>query len=229
MDKTKQKWLIIILVTSIIIVDQVIKILVKTHMNIGEDIMLIGSWCRLHFIENEGFAFGMAFGGMAGKIFLTLFRVAASGLIIWYLVKRLQEGGVRTSLVACLSLILAGALGNIVDSCFYGLIFDKSSPYDVATLFPDQGGYAPFLQGKVVDMFYFPIFEFDWPSWMPFVGGQHFEFFSAIFNFADAAISIGVIWLLVEIIFFQKKSEAPAEEEKNIKSEVIENELKNKN
>ena len=120
-------------------------------------------------------------------------------------------------------MILAGAVGNIVDSCFYGLIFDKSSPYDVATLFPDQGGYAPFLQGKVVDMFYFPLFELDWPDWVPFWGGEHFEFFSAIFNFADAAITIGVIWLIVELLFFQKKEEKTAGEEKNIETEVAEN------
>ena len=181
------------LMGAIFIVDQVVKILVKTHMTIGEDVMLIGQWCRLHFIENEGFAFGMAFGGMSGKIFLTLFRIIASGLIIWYLVKLLKKGGARTSFIVCLTLILAGALGNLIDSCFYGLVFDKSSPYDVAVMLPPEGGYAPFLQGKVVDMFYFPIFEFDWPAWIPIVGGNHFEFFSAIFNFADAAITIGVI------------------------------------
>lgn len=223
MDKKKQKWLVIALIASIIVLDQLIKILVKTHMTIGEDVMLIGQWCRLHFIENEGFAFGMAFGGMAGKIFLTLFRIIASGLIIWYLIKLLKKGGARTSFIVCLTLILAGALGNLIDSCFYGLVFDKSSPYDVAVMLPPEGGYAPFLQGKVVDMFYFPIFEFDWPAWIPIVGGKHFEFFSAIFNFADAAITIGVIWLIIELVFIQKKDENTADKEKNIESEVTEN------
>ena len=223
MDKIKQKRLVIILVTAIIIVDQIVKILVKTHMTIGQDVMLIGEWCRLHFIENEGFAFGMAFGGMAGKIFLTLFRVVASGLIIWYIAKLIKEGGVHTSFIACLAVILAGAMGNIVDSCFYGLVFDKSSPYDVATLFPDQGGYAPFLQGKVVDMLYFPLFEFDWPDWMPIWGGEHYEFFSAIFNVADSAITIGVIWLVIELLFIQKDEKKLLWKKKNIKAEVAEN------
>ena len=163
----------------------------------------------------------MAFGGEVGKILLTLFRIVASGLIVWFILKHIRKGA-HKSLIYSLTLILAGAVGNLIDCCFYGLIFNESY-YNVATLFPPEGGYAPFLQGKVVDMFYFPLFEFDWPQWMPFVGGQHFEFFSAIFNVADAAITIGVIWLIVELLFFQKKEEKTAGEEKNIETEVAEN------
>lgn len=221
MDKKKQTWLAFLLVAAILIIDQIVKILVKTNMVVGEDIPLIGNWCHLHFTQNEGFAFGMALGGSAGKIGLSLFRIVASGFLVWIILDKIKKG-THTSLVACLSLILAGAFGNLIDSCFYGLIFNDGY-YQVATLFPPEGGYAPFLHGKVVDMFYFPLFEFDWPSWVPFVGGSHFEFFSAIFNVADAAITIGVIWLIVELIFSQKDKEKNTGEEKNIEAEVTEN------
>ena len=224
MDKKKKRTLVCALViAAIIVVDQIVKILVKTNMHIGEDIPLIGEWCRLHFIENEGFAFGMAFGGAVGKIFLTLFRIVASAFIIWYIARQIKRDG-RTSMIGCLTLIFAGAIGNLIDSCFYGLIFNESY-YEVAVLFPPEGGYGSFLQGKVVDMFYFPLFEFNWPQWIPLLGGEHFLFFSAIFNVADAAITIGVIWLIIELVFLQKKGEKAVEEEKNVKAEVVDNEL----
>lgn len=203
MDKKKQARLVVLLVAALIVVDQVVKILVKTNMQIGEDIPLIGEWCRLHFIENEGFAFGMSMGGATGKVVLTLVRLVASAVIAWLLV-RMVKGGTRSSLVVSLALIFAGAVGNLVDSCFYGLIFNESY-YSVATLFPADGGYAPLLQGKVVDMFYFPLFEFDWPTWVPLVGGNHFEFFNAIFNVADSAITIGIVWLMIDQFFIAPK------------------------
>ena len=203
MDKKKQARLVVLLVAALLVVDQVVKILVKTHMQIGEDIPLIGEWCRLHFIENEGFAFGMSMGGATGKVVLTLVRLVASAVIAWLLV-RMVKGGTRSSLVVSLALIFAGAVGNLVDSCFYGLIFNESY-YSVATLVPAEGGYAPLLQGKVVDMFYFPLFEFDWPTWVPLVGGNHFEFFNAIFNVADSAITIGIVWLMIDQFFIAPK------------------------
>ena len=215
MDNKKLKRNLALITAAILVVDQLVKILVKTHMQIGEDIPLIGTWCHLHFVENAGFAFGTSFGGVTGKYILTLFRVAAVAFIIVLLFKYIQQGQ-RRPLIYSLTLIIAGALGNIIDCLFYGLIFNESY-YNVATLFPPEGGYAPFLQGKVVDMFYFPLFEFDWPLWMPFVGGNHFEFFSAIFNVADSAVTIGVTWLLIDQLFLYIKNSKSKKRENTTK------------
>ena len=202
-NRKRQTRLAVFLIAGIIVVDQIVKLLVKTHMQIGEEYNVLGTWFRIHFIENQGFAFGMALGGTVGKVVLTLVRLVASGVIVWLIVRGIRRG-MRTSLLACASLILAGAVGNLIDSCFYGIIFNESY-YQVATLFPPEGGYAPLLQGRVVDMFYFPLFQFNWPAWTPIIGGKHFEFFNAIFNVADSAITIGITWFIIDQIFIAPK------------------------
>lgn len=209
--KKKQYILIFSLIAAILIIDQVVKLWVKTHMYIGEDIPLIGNWCRLHFVENQGFAFGMSVGGNAGKIVLSLFRLVASGAILWYLL-HLVKKGIRTTLAVCLTLIFVGAVGNLIDSCFYGLIFNESL-YNVAQLFPPEGGYAPMLQGRVVDMFYLPVIDTDLPSWVPIWGGEHFIFFNAIFNVADAAITIGSFWLIIDLLIQEGKKKHTRKQE----------------
>lgn len=199
---------IALLVGALLVIDQVVKIVVKTHMQLGQEYSVCGDWFRIHFIENEGFAFGMAIGGNVGKIVLTVLRLVASVVIGWLVVRWIKQGS-RRSLTTCMALIFAGAVGNLIDSCFYGLIFNESY-YTVATLFPPEGGYAPLLMGRVVDMFYFPLFAFDWPQWLPLLGGKHFEFFNAIFNVADASITIGIIWLVIDQIFIAPTHTKPA-------------------
>jgi signal peptidase II len=166
----------------------------------GEEFSVIGSWFRIHFVENNGMAFGFEFGGDYGKIFLSLFRVVAVFGIGWYILKLIKKG-LPMGFIACVSLIFAGAIGNIIDSAFYGLIFNDSSG-QVSTLFPEGGGYASFLHGRVVDMFYFPLFSGVFPHWVPFVGGTDFEFFRPVFNVADSSISIGIFSI---ILFYRKQ------------------------
>lgn len=207
---------IILLILLILVADQVIKIWVKTHMPLSyhwdEAHMMAtkydrgirpfgekAEWCQIYFVENEGMAWGWKFGGDFGKMALTLFRMVAVIFGVWYIREILRKKH-HPGFIICVGLIFAGALGNLIDSMFYGLIFDNSTYTSVAKLFPDQG-YAGFLHGKVVDMFYFPIIRSSYPSWFPFVGGEEFEFFSPVFNLADASISVGVIALLL----FQKR------------------------
>jgi signal peptidase II len=200
----------LITIFIILIIDQFIKIWIKTHFSLGESLYVSGSWFILHFTENNGMAFGMEFAGAFGKIILTIFRLIASILIAYYLYRQIVSKA-NGFLIITISLVLAGALGNIIDSMFYGLIFSESTPFQPAVMFPDGGGYASFMFGKVVDMFYFPIIETRWPGWMPFWAGEEFIFFQPVFNIADAAITVGVLILLVFQKRLFKKPEQAAE------------------
>lgn len=202
----------LILIFIILFLDQTLKIWIKTNMYLGEEFSIIGNWCRIHFIENKGMAFGMAFGGDIGKFLLTLFRVIASILIFVYL-KRIIVRKDSMLTVYSMTLIFAGAVGNIIDSIFYGVIFSESTFFNIAQIFPPEGAYGTFFHGKVVDMFYLPIIDTTYPSWFPFVGGEPFSFFNAIFNIADISISVGVCLLVISLIFFPKKNDKANEEE----------------
>ena len=203
----------------LVVIDQIIKILVKTNMQIGEHFNVIGNWFQIFFIENEGMAFGMKFGGMAGKFCLSLFRIILFGLLFWWISSLSRksvtpDGGkallpdgktpvVPTGVLVGLTLIAAGAMGNLIDCLFYGLIFD----------------YAPFMFGRVVDMLYFPLIDKVWPTWMPFVGGERFLFFAPIFNFADSCVTVGAIYLLIFQYSFFMREDAPRTKDKNAAAE----------
>ena len=187
----------VLIILAILLIDQAIKIWVKTSMTLHENIH-VTDWFYIAFIENNGMAFGMQLGS---KILLSLFRVVAISLLGYYIWLQVRRGA-KTGYIVLLSMVLAGAAGNLIDCMFYGLVFNASSPYYVSYFVPFGTGYAPFLMGKVVDMFYFPLIESDWPQWMPLVGGDHFVFFSPVFNFADASISVSVVWLL---LFYRKE------------------------
>lgn len=185
------------IILLVLILDQWLKIWVKTHFYLSEELEIF-PWFRLLFIENNGMAFGMEMGS---KLFLTVFRIAAVTALIWIIFKLCRRDSLRTGFLICVALITAGAAGNIIDCMFYGRIFNDPLPPETAVMFPPGGGYAPLFFGRVVDMLYFPLFSFNWPDWMPIVGGKEFLFFQPIFNLADAAISVGVIVL---ILFYSK-------------------------
>lgn len=193
-------WIAVIIIAAILIVDHIIKIEVKTNMSLGEALR-ITDWFYIEFIENNGMAYGMTF---INKLVLSLFRMFAICGIGWYIWRVVKSGLFSKGYIVCLSMVLAGAAGNLIDCLFYGLIFNASTPFNVAHFVPFGEGYSTFLHGKVVDMFYFPIIHTQWPDWVPVWGGDDFVFFSPVFNFADSCISVGVVLLL---LFFRKDLE----------------------
>ncbi|MFT5231342.1 lipoprotein signal peptidase [Patiriisocius sp. Uisw_047] len=206
----KKAYLIIIL---ILIIDQISKIYIKTHFFLGEEIDVF-SWFKIHFVENKGMAWGAQIPGEHGKLILTLFRIVAIAGIAWWLKDSIKKKGTRILIVA-ISLIFAGAFGNIIDSVFYGVLFDTSTS-QVAHFLPEAGGYSTLFHGHVVDMFYFPMFQVVLPAWIPFVGGDYFTFFDPVFNVADTAISTGVGMLLV----FHKKTFPSTKKEVEVSTEA---------
>ncbi len=188
-----RSWIAVLVAVSAIVIDQVIKVAVKLNMYLHESFSVCGDWFYIYFTENKGMAFGMELGG---KLFLTCFRLLAVSLLGYYLYRIIRNTKFPVGYIVSIALVFAGAMGNIIDSLFYGEIFTHSMGR-VASLVPFGEGYGDFLYGAVVDMFYFPLFSFDWPEWMPFVGGEHFIFFSPIFNFADACISCSIVSILL--------------------------------
>ncbi len=205
----------ILIISVLVILDQVVKFWIKTHFVLGQEIHVLGNWFIIHFVENNGMAFGFEFAGEYGKMFLSIFRIAAVIVMVWYLV-RISKKETPLGFMISLSLIIAGAFGNIIDSAFYGMWFDHSYG-QVASFLPEGGGYAGFLHGKVVDMLYFPLISGQYPDWIPWAGGKEFIFFRPVFNIADSSITVGIFAVL---IFYRdffidntgKKSERPAGE-----------------
>lgn len=192
MKKLTKGQIALITIALVLIIDQVVKIYVKTHMYIGEAIR-VTDWFYIAFIENNGMAFGMEIGS---KLFLSLFRIVAVAVLVWILIRVKNKPHMPTGFMVCLALIIAGAAGNIIDSLFYGLLFNDPLPPAVAS-FVSGEGYAGLFYGRVVDMLYFPLFSFYWPDWIPWIGGERFEFFRPVFNIADSAISVGVVCMIL--------------------------------
>lgn len=199
-NKTFKAWMAVAIVVAILLIDQIIKIEVKTNMTLGEA-KRVTDWFYIEFIENNGMAYGMKF---INKLVLSLFRLFAIGFIGYYLAKIVKKNVAPFGYVVLIAMVLAGAAGNLIDCLFYGLIFDASTPFTVSQFVPFGEGYSTFLHGKVVDMFYFPIIQTTWPEWVPYFGGSEYVFFSPVFNFADACISVGVVALL---LFYRKQLE----------------------
>jgi signal peptidase II len=220
MTVMSKKQVAILVIILVLVFDQILKLWIKTNFRLGEEIHILGNWFILHFVENKGMAFGFEFAGRFGKVILTLFRLVAATAIFWYLMKLIKKG-IPTGLVISIALIFAGAVGNVIDSAFYGVIFTDSFGR-VAEMFPKGGGYETFLHGSVVDMLYFPIIDTTLPTWFPFNPGERFIFFSPVFNIADSSISVGIGIIL---IFYRKHF---SEEEKKVNEETALNEEQTK-
>lgn len=210
---------------TVLILDQALKIYVKTSIPYRSGFDILGlEWAKIHFIENDGMAFGISFGGVIGKYILSIFRIFMVGFL-FYLISGMIKSMERKGVIICFALIVAGAIGNIIDSAFYGLIFSESSYHSgLAEMFPEGGGYAGFLQGWVVDMFYFPIIDTRLPDWLPIWGGRPFLFFKPVFNVADSAISIGVagILLFYRDLFKEDKKDESKDSDLEAATEVAE-------
>lgn len=187
---------LLFIIFLILLADQVLKVWIKTNLSLGEEIVIFKDWFIIHFVENNGMAFGFEFAGEYGKLFLSIFRIIAVIAIGWYLFRLARHKELPFGFLISIALIFSGAIGNIIDSMFYGLIFNHSYG-QVADFLPEGGGYATFLHGRVVDMFYFPIIQTTLPDWLPFWGGRHFIFFRPVFNIADSSITVGIFSILL--------------------------------
>lgn len=217
--KKQSKYTIIAccIIVAVLLLDQLLKIWVKTHMCLGQLTPILGNWFNLYFIENEGMAFGISMGQNVGKLLLSVFRIILVGFLGWYMFWQVKRDKMDGLSLTVFSLVIAGAVGNILDSLFYGVIFNESTLYNVATIFPDGGGYAPVLFGKVVDMFYVKLFAI--PDWFPLWGGQYF--FPAIFNFADACVTVGIFLMIIfSKRIFQSIDEPKVKTEENDVAEI---------
>jgi len=221
----KRSTIVTLVVLTVLILDQALKIYVKTSIPYRSGFDILGlEWAKIHFIENDGMAFGISFGGVIGKYILSIFRIFMVGFL-FYLISGMIKSMERKGVIICFALIVAGAIGNIIDSAFYGLIFSESSYHSgLAEMFPEGGGYAGFLQGWVVDMFYFPIIDTRLPDWLPIWGGRPFLFFKPVFNVADSAISIGVagILLFYRDLFKEDKKDESKDSDLEAATEVAE-------
>jgi signal peptidase II len=200
----------------ILIADQVLKVWVKTNFSLGDEIVVFKNWFILHFVENNGMAFGFEFAGEYGKMILSIFRIVAVIAIGWYLFKLAKNKAIPFGFLASIALIFSGAIGNIIDSLFYGMIFNHSYG-QISGIFPEGGGYATFLHGKVVDMFYFPIVQFQIPEWFPVRGGTDFIFFRPVFNIADSSITVGIFSIL---LFYRKQFNQETDNENEPETET---------